>query len=49
MSKLSEVNERITISLSRENYEKLRRLGMTPDSFNDIVERLLANVKEENQ
>jgi len=48
MSKVTEVHERTTISLSRENYDKLRKLGHTPDSFNDVISRLLANVKQES-
>ena len=46
MNKLSEVHERTTISLSKENYDKLKRLGYTADSFNDVLSRLLADVKE---
>jgi predicted CopG family antitoxin len=48
MSKVSEVHERTTISLSKENYEKLKRLGYTADSFNDVVGRLLEKVEEKN-
>jgi predicted CopG family antitoxin len=36
---------RTSISLSRENYEKLKRLGCTAESFNDVISRLLENVK----
>lgn len=31
------------IAVSQENYEKLRDLGKTADSFNDIVTKLLQN------
>ena len=36
-----------TIVLSQENYNKLKRLGYTSESFNDVVSRLLQNVKED--
>jgi predicted CopG family antitoxin len=48
MNKLCELH-RTTISLSKENYEKLKRLGYTGESFNKVVSRLLENVKEENR
>jgi predicted CopG family antitoxin len=38
----------INVALQPETYQRLRKLGQTPDSFNDIVERLLdANEKGE--
>lgn len=30
-----------TIAISKGNYEQLRQLGHTPESFNDIVTKLL--------
>ena len=39
-------NERyITISISRQNYEKLKTLGFAGDSFNDVMDRLLSKYK----
>jgi predicted CopG family antitoxin len=38
-----------SISLSKENYEKLKRLGFAGESFNDILSRVLQQVKEENR
>ena len=35
-----------TIVLSQENYDKLKRLGYTSESFNTVIGRLLANVEE---
>ena len=29
------------IVVSRENYEKLKKLGNTGDSFNDVITRIL--------
>jgi predicted CopG family antitoxin len=49
MTNLNEVHERTTISLSRENYEKLKRLGYTADSFNDVIGRLLEQVTKEQE
>ena len=45
MSKLQQVSndERTTISLSKENYNKLKRLGYTGESFNLVIGRLLDN------
>jgi len=40
---------RTSISLSKENYEKLKRLGYTAESFNDVIGRLLENVKDEDR
>jgi predicted CopG family antitoxin len=30
------------IRISRENYEKLRQMGHTPESFDDIISKILA-------
>lgn len=34
-----------TIVLSEQNYEKLKILGYASESFNDVVSRLLEQVK----
>jgi len=38
-----------SISLSKENYEKLKKLGTFGESFDDVVSKLLEQVKEENR
>jgi len=43
MSKLT------SISLSKENYDKLKRLGFAGESFNDVLTRVLENAKEDRQ
>jgi predicted CopG family antitoxin len=35
-----------TIVLSKKNYDKLKELGFTGDSFNTVVGRLLEKVEE---
>jgi predicted CopG family antitoxin len=35
-----------TIALSIQNYDKLKHLGFTGESFNTVVGRLLEQVKE---
>ena len=37
-----------TIVLSQENYQKLKGLGFTGESFNTVVGRLLDKVNEED-
>jgi predicted CopG family antitoxin len=44
---LSESHKLTTIAISKENYDKLKRLGYTADSFNDVISRILQNVEEE--
>jgi predicted CopG family antitoxin len=46
MNKFNELH-RTTISLTKENYEKLRRLGSMGESLNVVLSKLLQ--KEENQ
>jgi predicted CopG family antitoxin len=48
MNKLENLHKLTSISLSRENYEKLKRLGFAGESFNDVLSRVLAKeqVKE---
>ena len=36
-----------TISLDRHNYERLQKLGRVPESFNDIIGRLLDQAEKE--
>lgn len=40
---------RTTISLSKETYEKLSRLGFTGESFDELINRLIAQVLEANK
>jgi predicted CopG family antitoxin len=44
---MNEVNaaNRTTISLSKENYDKLRRLGFAGESFNDVVARVVEHMQ----
>jgi predicted CopG family antitoxin len=39
-------NNRTTISLSKENYEKLSHLGFAGESFNSVISRLIDLVIE---
>ncbi len=41
--------DRTTISLSKENYETLKRLGCTGESFNDVLSKVLQQMSEENR
>jgi predicted CopG family antitoxin len=36
-------NKLTTISISKENYFILKKMGQTSDSFNDVLNRLLKN------
>ena len=49
MNQVNELQKLKTIVLSQENYDKLKRLGYTSESFNTVVGRLLENVKESNR
>jgi predicted CopG family antitoxin len=49
MNKLENLHKLTSISLSKENYDKLKRLGYTGESFNDVLSRVLENVKEESR
>lgn len=40
MDECNELHKLTTISISKENYEKLKRLGYTSESFNDVLSRL---------
>ncbi len=39
-------NKLTSIALTKENYDKLKRLGYTGESFNTVVSRLLEQVME---
>lgn len=41
---MSELN-RTTISLSKENYQKLKELGFTGESFDTVVSRILEKLE----
>lgn len=45
MHTVNELQNRTSISISKENYEKLRMLGYTGQSFNDVIGRLLEKVE----
>ena len=50
MSELSQTehdtnSNRITISLSRKNYNKLKELGFAGESFDTVIGRLLENME----
>jgi predicted CopG family antitoxin len=46
MNKSSEIHKQLTtISISKENYEKLKILGYTGESFNDVLGRILERVQ----
>jgi predicted CopG family antitoxin len=36
-----------TISLTRENYQRLQNLRKVPESFNDVISRLLDEAEKE--
>jgi hypothetical protein len=40
-----EMDKHTTITISKENHSRLRMLGYTGDSYNDIITRLLETVK----
>lgn len=48
MNTVNELHDtnRTTISLSKENYEKLKRLGSFGDSFDSILSRVLEQVNK---
>jgi|GEM_PF-5411096 predicted CopG family antitoxin len=47
MNQLQEHNLTKTIVVSEENYEKLKRLGLMRESFNDVISRLLETKEED--
>ena len=42
-------NRYTTITLERRNYERLQRLGRVPESFNDVIGRLLDQAEAEKE
>ena len=49
MNQLNELHKLKTIVLSEENYQKLKSLGNMGESFNDVLDRVLEQVKEANR
>lgn len=43
------MNKLTTISLTRENYQRLQKLGKVPESFNDVIGRLLDQAEQESK
>jgi predicted CopG family antitoxin len=41
--KIEKSHKLTTISISKENYFILKKMGQTSDSFNDVLSRLLKN------
>jgi predicted CopG family antitoxin len=48
LQELKQKNSLKTIALSKENYNKLKELGFTGESFNDVVGHLLEKVENSN-
>ena len=40
------MSERTTISLSKNNYDKLKQIGKFGESYDDIISRVLKEVKQ---
>jgi hypothetical protein len=49
MSTVNQLHQRTSISLSKENYDKLKRFGFAGESLNDALGRILDQVTEENR
>jgi predicted CopG family antitoxin len=49
MNTVNELHDtnRTTISLSKKNYDKLKELGFTGESFDTVVGRLLERLEED--
>lgn len=47
MSTVNQLHQRTSISLSKENYNKLKQFGFAGESLNDALGRLLEQVTEE--
>jgi|GEM_PF-1542098 len=45
-NQLHEGNSRTTITLSKQNYERLKKLGTFGESFDGVLGRVLGQVKE---
>ena len=39
-------SNRTTITLSKQNYEKLKKLGSFGESFDDVLSRVLKEIKQ---
>jgi len=48
VNQLHESN-RTTITLSKQNYERLKKLGSFGESFDDVLGRVLQQVKEHGE
>ena len=48
-NQMHESNSRTTITLSKQNYERLKRLGTFGESFDDVLSRILKQVKGDRQ
>ena len=47
--KYDDKNDKLkTVVLSKKNYDKLKELGFTGDSFNTVVGRLLEKIEDDN-
>jgi predicted CopG family antitoxin len=46
MNQLNELQKLKTIVISEENYQKLKRMGSMGQSFNDVLGRVLQQIKE---
>jgi predicted CopG family antitoxin len=42
---MSNKHKLITIAVSYENYERLKKLGETGDSFNDVISEVLKKLE----
>ena len=47
MNTVNDLNIRTTITLSKQNYEKLKSMGSMGESFDLVIGRLLEQVKED--
>jgi predicted CopG family antitoxin len=47
LNNLQHISNLRTIVISQQNYDKLKTLGYTSKSFNDVVSRLLEQVKDD--
>lgn len=49
MTTVNELHERTSISLSKENYDKIKKFGFAGESLNDALDRILSQVKEDRE
>ncbi|HZA70162.1 MAG TPA: antitoxin VapB family protein [Nitrososphaeraceae archaeon] len=45
MQVIQEENKIKTIAVKQDTYDRLKELGFTGDSFNDVIERLIEKVE----